>query len=142
MTRAQGRPDLSIAPETLEVLIGYSWPGNIRELRNVLEGGVIKCHEESLRPRHLPLLLFDTKARVGKAAVDRGVESPARKEGTGPSDATPPLTPLFRRALTPGEVAHALQVTEGNVSGAARLLGVSRQHVHRLIKRFGIKPQD
>ncbi len=42
-------------PDTLSVLRSYSFPGNIRELQNVVKGAVLACNEEFVRPRHLPL---------------------------------------------------------------------------------------
>ena len=45
---------ISFSPETLDILRAHPWPGNIRELINVIERGVILCREETFSPDYLP----------------------------------------------------------------------------------------
>lgn len=49
------KPDVRLAPATLETLCDYPWPGNVRELRNLTERLVLLCSEELIEPAHLPL---------------------------------------------------------------------------------------
>lgn len=49
------KPDVRLAPETLDTLCDYPWPGNVRELRNLTERLVLLCSEELIEPAHLPL---------------------------------------------------------------------------------------
>ena len=65
----------SIAPEALEVLLTYSWPGNIRELRNMIERAVLLCGRGPILPAHLPL---------EKMRATFGVQPPAPAAPTAP----------------------------------------------------------
>ena len=49
------KPDIRLAPETLELLRDYAWPGNVRELRNLTERLVLLCADSVIEPGHLPL---------------------------------------------------------------------------------------
>jgi DNA-binding NtrC family response regulator len=54
-----GYPHLSLAPEVLGMLTHYAWPGNLRELRNMLERAVLLAQGKPLLPRHFPGLSSD-----------------------------------------------------------------------------------
>ena len=69
---------LSLAPETLQAFRDYSWPGNIRELENVIERGVIVCQGDVLTPGDLPPALQPTARVAGGRQRDR-----ARVAGAG-----------------------------------------------------------
>lgn len=56
-----GRQLPGISPEAMNVLSGYHWPGNIRELKNCLERAAILAHEELVRPKHLNILSSKTE---------------------------------------------------------------------------------
>src|SRR5207237_5651273 len=55
-----GRPRYSIAPDALRALLSYAWPGNIRELRNVLERAVTLYPGPEIRLSHLPEMISST----------------------------------------------------------------------------------
>lgn len=95
--------------EALAALYGYSWPGNIRELQNVIERAVLLCTGDVIRPEYLSEL-----------AVSRGV---------GPR----PRAEKLRR------IEQALAQTGGNHAAAARLLGVSPSNLARMIKNLSAK---
>ncbi len=95
--------------EALAALCGYSWPGNIRELQNVIERAVLLCTGDVIRPEYLSEL-----------AVSQGV---------GPR----PRAEKLRR------VEQALAQAGGNHAAAARLLGVSPSNLARMIKSLGAK---
>jgi len=111
-------PDLS--PEALEILHGYSFPGNVRELKNIIERAVIECREGSIQPHHLHFI-----PQVGSPA------STAR--------ATLPLSELpadLDAAVSQVEltvVKRALDRTSGNIAEAARLLGTNRNRIYRVL---------
>ena len=112
-----GRHFTGIEPASLDRLIGYEWPGNIRQLQNVLERSAILCDEEWL---HVPEAFT--------------------------SDATPPATRVSRLAesLTTNErqlIEQALDHAHGQVSGAngaAATLGVSPSTLESKIRRLRI----
>ncbi len=90
-----------------EVLQAYAWPGNVRELRNMMERAVILCETGTVTLEHLP----------GGLQVSAFVRRHS-KEGTG---SMPSLSDLEREY-----VAHVLQSVDGNLSEAARILGIAR----------------
>jgi transcriptional regulator with GAF, ATPase, and Fis domain len=65
--KAAGRKPLDITPDALRLLVGYDWPGNIRELRNVMERAVLLCSGRTIAPEHFPL---EKMGRVVSAAPE------------------------------------------------------------------------
>ncbi|MDX1632173.1 MAG: sigma-54 dependent transcriptional regulator [Thermoanaerobaculia bacterium] len=124
LCQEMGRPRPELTDEALEALKGAAWPGNIRELRNVLERALIRCGEESLGGKDLRGL------SVSRSEV--GAPSPA----AGPGEIVP-LEEMERR-----HIEHALVSLEGNVSEAADALDVPRSTLYQRLKAFSIDPSD
>ncbi|MEO0137377.1 MAG: sigma-54 dependent transcriptional regulator [candidate division WOR-3 bacterium] len=109
---------VGIAPAAMELLKNYHWPGNIRELRNAIEKAIIITRATYLQPEDISL---------GKTGMI--------EEETLPLD--------YNKAITRVEmdlVKRALQQTQGNQTRAAELLGVSRNFLIRLMKKYHINP--
>jgi two-component system response regulator AtoC len=107
-------PAPALAPETVTQLRGYDWPGNIRELRNVMERAFLLSSGGTITPEHLPL----EKLLRGK-----------RQPSAAPSPAPPPTGPV---ATTMSEIERqaildALIRCAGNQTRAAELLGIPRR---------------
>ena len=118
-TREQGRGEKTLAPEALEVLLSHSWPGNVRELKNVIERAtVLSADDEVVRAAHVMI--------------------PRRSVRAGSSDAVGEIEiPLAGKTMAQIEqeaVQLTLQLTHGNQSKAARLLGISRPTLARIIR--------
>lgn len=110
-----GRSDLRFDEGALEAIKGYSWPGNIRELRNVLERAVLLSRGELITAGELQ---FERRAGMAEAVFN------------------PLLT------LDQVEERHILQMlgwAEGQVDKAAEKLGISRSALYYKIKHYGIK---
>ncbi|MBN2417402.1 sigma-54-dependent Fis family transcriptional regulator [bacterium] len=108
----------NIDPEVEELFQGYGWPGNIRELKNVIERGVILCQGDTLLPEHLPIELHD------KGDTKEAVRSS-----------------LGRVSLQEMEKEHILEVlntVDGNKSKAARILNISRSTLREKLKAYGM----
>jgi DNA-binding NtrC family response regulator len=121
-----GRKGRPIPPEGRERLLAYPWPGNVRELSHEIERALV------FEPADKPLV-FD--------ALARQIET-TRAGGRGwlAADFVFPETGFSLEAAIDELVARALRQSRGNVSGAARLLGVNRDYVRYRIKS-GQKPQ-
>ena len=106
---------LSLAPEATELLVSAPWPGNVRQLLNVIEQAVALAATE---------VIPDSLVRQ---ALDAG-------------DAT--LTPLdeARRAFERDYLVRLLKITGGNVTKAARLAGRNRTEFYRLLERHALEP--
>jgi DNA-binding NtrC family response regulator len=114
-----------IAPETLEVLLAYRWPGNIRELENAIERACVTARDAVILPENLPPdLLAPPPAR-----------SPLH------IDLSKPLPDLLREITTSVEqqyIRKALKKTRGNVGRCAKLCGLSRRSMTGKIAEYGI----
>jgi DNA-binding NtrC family response regulator len=112
------KPVQGIRPNVMAALVDYDWPGNIRELENVIQGAVIRTDGETLALSDLPEQLLQFAEENEIAASD--LESGSFEE----------LVRQFKVSL-----AHrALVECNGNRSLAARKLKVSRAYLHRLIR--------
>ncbi len=116
--QAMARPVADIAPDALRLLSRYDYPGNVRELANLIERGVALARGTTLELAHLPESLRELSVRV----------------------ATPESNAL--QTLEMNEAAHIAQVLEytgGNRNQAAEILGIDRVSLWRRIKRFGLE---
>ncbi|MFP4432049.1 MAG: sigma 54-interacting transcriptional regulator [Spirochaetota bacterium] len=127
-----GRAVSAISPEAVQRLLRYSWPGNIRELENVLKRAIINLtvYETVISELHLPELTEDC-------------EDPAfDEEGCRESDTVDPKDlAQLHEVVDSAEAAHvarALAATRGNRTAAARLLGVSLRTLQYKIKKHAI----
>ena len=123
--RAMGKSVREIAPEGLRLLEEYDWPGNIRELRNVIERAIVVCPGERIE---VPHLLF---------------QFPGQGEQRGPEPVLDEVAPnsesLSLAEIEKLHVTRVLRAQEGNVSGAARVLGIDRATLYSKIKKYGIE---
>jgi DNA-binding NtrC family response regulator len=121
LARDLGQPRLTISREAERVLCNYDWPGNIRELRNVLERALLRSHGPELDAASIIM----------------------------PSDAAPPPTPTPaapapRRGGTLDEVEReyieqVLREEKGLIDAVAVRLGISRSAVYYKARKFGIE---
>jgi DNA-binding NtrC family response regulator len=121
LTARHGRGPVAVDPEAQRRLLAYDWPGNIRELQNVLERAMLLAEQDVIGPEHLP-------------AEVRGRSHPA------PAPA-PAATSDAHRSLEEIEREHVLRVleaTRGNREEASRILGISRRTLTRMIQRWDL----
>ncbi len=109
-----------LTTEALALLQTYDFPGNVRELRNIIERALIESGGTNILPAHLPPL----KRFAVTATVDTGSRRPAK---------APPMEslPLNLAEAEDVLIQRALQETGGNIADAARLLGVHRTRIYR-----------
>ena len=108
-----------IAKDALEVFMQYGWPGNIRELINVIEYAFVLCPQGEISISHLPAqLLGHNPMHIQQVSKTWGKSQKGDERQ---------------------ELIKALQATDGNKSEAARRLGVSRVTLWKRIKKYGIQ---
>jgi two-component system nitrogen regulation response regulator GlnG len=136
-SRELGREVSEIAPEALERLRGYSWPGNCRELQSVLKQALLKASGTTLLPAFLPILPGEPAAVSPPSAVDGSTLEVSLRlpldSGTGDLYGETHLQ--VDRILLP----RVLEYTRGNQQQAARLLGISRDTLRRRLRELGLQ---
>jgi transcriptional regulator with GAF, ATPase, and Fis domain len=152
-TKAQTKPRLSA--EALSLLRHYPWPGNLRELRNVIERAVLLCPDGTIGPEHLPAdKLGNTFELVRRHAAAASPQRPAlasvpenvaraETEAITVDDMVAAHTAEadLRSGVQAAErrmVVDALQRSGGNQTQAARLLGVSRRTLISRMEAYGL----
>jgi two-component system response regulator AtoC len=114
-----------LAPEVLALLCAYSWPGNIRELRNVMERALLLSSGGTIAPEHLPLEKITRAARVALGpAANPGTETSPRPGSPPPVGAGVPLNMI---EIEKQAILDALFRCAGNQTRAAELLGIPRR---------------
>ncbi|MBD3331843.1 PAS domain-containing protein [candidate division GN15 bacterium] len=119
----RGKSIVSVSPEVMQILMRYDFPGNVRELENIIEYGFVVCHGSVIQREHLPLeLLDDLSSNLSNAAEAEGgdTEAPGERE----------------------RLLESLRQTSGKISDAARLLGIHRTTLWRKLKKHAIDPAD
>ncbi len=136
IARRSGLPPKALASDALELLARHAWPGNIRELRNVLEQAALMTDDLVLGARHLQLTPVAPMAPA--AAPTSPTASPAGAAATAPV-APVPLKPLpqAKAELEMRAIREALVATGGNKLAAARLLGISRATLYEKLAAAG-----
>jgi DNA-binding NtrC family response regulator len=105
-----------ISNEVMRIFMEYPWPGNVRELKSAFEYALVCCGDSLIRPQHLPPRFHQAK----------------KVEGTAKQAS------VSREEIKRQDLVNALELTRGNRSEAARILGVSRVTVWNRMKRFGV----
>jgi DNA-binding NtrC family response regulator len=114
----------ALADDAVSALKEYAWPGNLRELRNVLERALLLSRGQAIERVHLR---FPFAAPVAASTDAAGVLGTA-----------PPLPTL--EAMEQQHIRRALETERGHVERAARRLGISKSSLYQKIKKFGIDP--
>ncbi len=112
--RVRGFSDASI-----QKLEAHTWPGNVRELQNIIERILITCKNELVEPKDFPFTL---------------------ENGSTPTKDLPPLLSLglSMEDLEKRIIQEALEKTDGNVSDASKLLGLTRGTLRYRIQKYKI----
>ena len=117
-------PLKSISNETMELLVNYSWKGNVRELENTIERAIILCDGKMLTPEHVSLSPLPLEAGLKNLPMNGTLED-ASKEAL--------------RIAETQRITKALKETKGNKSRAAEALQVSYKTLLTKIKEYHIE---
>jgi transcriptional regulator with PAS, ATPase and Fis domain len=118
MNRITRKNLLGLSPRAMEMLMNHAWPGNIRELENVIEHAFILCPEGLILGEHLPASLQRHAAPSGVSFVGKT------------------LAQIEEQAIR-----DAIQRHDGNRAAAARELGVDKTTIWRKLKKMGPVPR-
>jgi PAS domain S-box-containing protein len=107
-----------ISKTAMQILLNYTYPGNVRELENILEHALIICRGAIIRPEHLPDYVRNDQQPIKTMAPASRIAVPAGRE--------------------PQRIVAALEKTGGHRGRAARELGIERTTLWRRMKKYGI----
>jgi len=116
---SDGDRHLPLSPEVIEALLDYDYPGNVRELRNIIERAAILAIDDIMRPEHLML--------EGPCRINDKISSIAKR---------PDELVVRRGRLTDDIVLEALNKSNGHRAKAAEMLGVSERTLYRHVGRM------
>ncbi len=144
-----GKAVEAIEDDALAALSAYAWPGNIRELENILERTILFSDGRTIRAQDLPASL--------RAAPVRAPVSPSSLPALGAGEthsgdalnalnaAPGPLKEIVKeqvQAIEKELIARALEVTQGNVTRTAKILKISRKSLQMKMKEFGLREEE
>ncbi|MGP0067018.1 MAG: sigma-54-dependent transcriptional regulator [Isosphaeraceae bacterium] len=136
--RELGREVTEVSPEAMERLRGYAWPGNIRELQNVLKQALLRSSGSVLLPAFLPEPLEDPS---GDLPPSPPTEEELDLEGFIRGRLGPDARDLYaetHRQVDRHLLTQVLEYAEGNQHRAARLLGIARQTLRLKLRDLGL----
>ena len=129
-----GKEINKVHPSTMEKLISYHWPGNIRQLQNSIRRAILVTTNDTLLPEHFDFPDLDANDLRNIESLEDGLsklEAALRRGDVLPLSEVEEV--FIRRALN---------ATNGNISAAAEKLDVGRSTVYRKMQEYGIKLED
>ena len=124
-----------ISDEALALLQAYAWPGNIRELENLMERVLLFADGPKIAAKDLP-------DQIRQAAVEAPAAASTTADGTPAETGLKDIVRMKAAALEKDLIAKALEETGGNVTRAARLLQISRKSLQTKMKEFGLRDES
>lgn len=122
-------PVYSISDQALNTLCSYRWPGNVRQLRHVIERGCVMCHNTAIQLKHLPVEVFDSENQQISVTV---------QPETILADKLPVEHMVSGMVSEKEMLLQMLARVGGNKSKAARMLGIDRSTLYRKLKRYNV----
>ncbi|MCA9669197.1 MAG: sigma-54-dependent Fis family transcriptional regulator [Myxococcales bacterium] len=131
-----GKDVNEVTPAAMQLLVSYDWPGNIRELENLLERTIVFCEDGRIDKDNLPEALQDVPAASSApSAASGGITLPP---DASLKDVVRAETERVERQL----ILAALDETGGNVTHAARKLQISRKSLQNKMKELNLRDSD
>lgn len=115
----ENRPPLTYSKEALDLLLKYHYPGNVRELENIIQRAVVLARNDLITSSDLAIQLQE---HPGESSADTTTSLPRQVE-----------------ALEKQLITNALMKSEGNQSQAARLLGITERNLRYKIRKYSLK---
>lgn len=120
--------DVHLSSESLQLLMGYSWPGNIRELQNTIERAAVMTDTGKIETEHLP------------QNITRGFTGMTYPQAGG--DQKPLSIDDQMKAIEKGMIVEALRRTEGIQNKAADMLGINQRSLWHRVKKYNINVKE
>jgi transcriptional regulator with GAF, ATPase, and Fis domain len=121
---------LGVTPEAMAALMAHRWPGNIRELENLIERSVLLCEGETITLADLPGLVED------------GIEIEPMSDSLPDEMGLKEYVRVFTAKLERARIQRVLGEEGGNVTHASKKLGISRKSLQSKMKEYGLRDPD
>jgi two-component system, NtrC family, response regulator AtoC len=132
-----------VEDEALARLVAHGWPGNIRELENVIERTMLFCEGPAIHARDLPPELSAGAPAAAPDAPARALDAvPSRPTAPSPEGSLKDMVRQETERLEKELIQRALDETHGNVTQAARKLKISRKSLQNKMKEFGLRDRE
>ena len=118
-------PTPELTPKAVEALEGYAFPGNVRELRNIIERALIVSEGAAIQPEHLHFHF----PHIDMFSFSR----------TGTDVANPLPTPVEGMFAEQEQIRRALVANRGNITKTAQQLGLTRRSLYRRLEKYGFR---
>ncbi|MGZ6186816.1 MAG: sigma-54 interaction domain-containing protein [Candidatus Binataceae bacterium] len=133
-----------ISRRAMERLLAYGWPGNVRELEHAIRCALLLSDSDRIDLESLPGAVLDTQLLSSPGVAATVAPSSPQSVGAGPALLPGPVRstspcPSSLRELTRDALVSALSHARGNRQRAARILGVSRTTLYRMLMRYGLE---
>ena len=129
MNRLNTKEIHDIHPRVIDAFINYSWPGNIRELENLMERAYILETSSVLTPESFPGELFESETLSATVSVDAGLYiAEVRRKG---------IEDIERNYLK-----EQLAQNRGKIRNTAKAAGITTRQLHKLMKKYGIRKEE
>jgi DNA-binding NtrC family response regulator len=129
MNRLNTKEIHDIHPRVIEAFKNYSWPGNIRELENLMERAYILETSSVLTPESFPGELFESETLSATVPVDAGL----------------PIAEVRRKGIEDIErnyLKEQLAQNRGKIRNTAKAAGITTRQLHKLMKKYGIRKEE
>jgi len=129
LAQDNGLPPAKLTPDALSALLSYAFPGNVRELENILERAVALCENNTIKPDDL---------RLPSSAAKIPVSGTSENDSEDDSDASERGLDSYISNLEREAIMKALQETRYNKTAAAKKLGITFRALRYKLKKLGI----
>ncbi len=129
LNRFHSKDIFDIHPQVIEAFLNYSWPGNIRELENIMERAYILERSSVLVPESFPAELFSSDETMPRVQMDTML----------------PLSEVRRRGVEEIERCYLKEVLDtycGKINKSAEAAGITTRQLHKLMKKYGLKKEE
>lgn len=145
-TKEHNLPKVTFADDTIKLMESHDWPGNIRELRNALEAGIVLCKNNIMHPSDLQLG-NNQKSKKNEKSADKSLSANSQHSedisfNTNGASGAFGETGFSIEDSEKHTIIRALKESKGVQKKAAELLDISRRAINYKIKKYDIKPND
>ena len=120
-----GRHVNHVSKSAEAILAGYDYPGNVRELENIIEHAVVLAEADEITEHDLPELMFRNRLLLSGPKIPSATESPAQTQTLA--------------EMEKSHIKQVLALTGGNYTEASKKLGISRSTLWRKIKEYNLE---